>query len=119
MQSGLLKERLEGFKTGVSCIQTGVKLRLVMRVQSGQVHRADCVGERGQLRGVARCQRGNQQRRGKKLFAQILWIWPALRKVDLQSCAAEVLVVHCVQQLDGDRKSTRLNSSHLGISYAV
>src|SRR5205814_8168437 len=37
----------------------------------------------------------------------------------ISSCGDGTLTVRGIQPATGDRKSTRLNSSHLGISYAV
>src|SRR5205814_9495947 len=48
---------------------------------------------------------------GRRLLGQILKAAGTLREGQIQSALAE--------QRKQDRKSTRLNSSHLGISYAV
>ena len=103
MESSLLQKRLQRFKFCVRRFQAGVELRLIVRVQSRQVHGANRVGERGQFPRIARRQRGNQQRGREKLQAQVLWIGAVLREVDLQRRALKVLAVHRVQQLDGHR----------------
>src|SRR5437899_4171993 len=47
----------------------------------------------------------------------ILLLQPHDRYLYLPSFAVAIIIAECLNRLD--RKSTRLNSSHLGISYAV
>src|SRR5262245_64543688 len=42
-----------------------------------------------------------------------------LKRAALRACRDALAIFPCGARLDRDRKSTRLNSSHLGISYAV
>ena len=84
-------------------LQTGVKFSLVLCIQRLQVHSLNGLPQRGHPRGIARRERGNQQRRRQKFLAQVLGIRPALRKVDLQRGALKGLHVHRVQQLHRHR----------------
>src|ERR1035441_4635960 len=46
-------------------------------------------------------------------------VWEMLTKIKEERALTVLITTHYMDEADRDRKSTRLNSSHLGISYAV
>ena len=103
MKRGRLHQRQQGFELCVRRLQAGIEFRLIVRVQSLQVHLFGGLVQCGQLRRVAGSERRNQQRRRQKLQAQVLGIGPALRKFNPQRRPLEGLCVHRVQQLHSYR----------------